>query len=174
MRPPDPTDEELMAAVRRGDRDSYDELYTRWHLALFRYLLRRTCSRPHAEEALQETWLRVYKYRRSYAPERAFKPWVFRIATNAGHDATVAAPETMTLRPEAVPASFDDARRLETRDLLVRVLHALDPLDRRALLLLGSGLSSTDVAEILDTTASTVRTRAQRARKTLKERLDVH
>jgi len=163
-----------MAAVRQGDRSSYDELYARWRLPLFRYLLRRTCSRSHAEDALQETFLRVYKYRSSYAPERAFKPWIFRIATNAGHDARAPAPETMMLRPEAVPTSFDDRRRLEMRDLLVRALHALDPGDRRALLLLGCGLNSSEVAEILEMSASTVRTRAQRARKALKERLDVH
>mgnify|MGYP003885667575 CR=1 FL=1 len=76
-----------MALVQRGDRAAYETLYTRWRLPIFRFLLQRTCSRERAEEAHQETWMRVYRYRASFRADRPFRGWIYKIAANVGYDA---------------------------------------------------------------------------------------
>ncbi|MCB9765996.1 MAG: hypothetical protein H6739_39845 [Alphaproteobacteria bacterium] len=80
----EPSDEVLMARVRQDDRVAYEQLFARWRQPLYRYLHRRTGSASLADDAFQETWLKVYKHRARFDPARRFKPWLYRIATNGG------------------------------------------------------------------------------------------
>ncbi len=59
----DTIDAAMMIRLQGGDRTAYEELWSRWRHRIFQFLLRRTGSRQHAEDAFQRTWLKVYKYR---------------------------------------------------------------------------------------------------------------
>ena len=172
MTAPSPSDEDLMRRLQRGDQDAYTELYRRWRLPIFRFLLRRTCSRSHAEEALQETWTRLYRYRRSYDPGRPFRSWLYRVASNAGHDARRPQPEQLFLREDLLEASYSTQQQLQVRNTLIVALHRLSPSERRLLLLVGEGFTSSEVSEILKIPPSTVRTHLSRARRSIREALD--
>ena len=76
-----------MVLVQCDDRAAYEQLFTRWSPPLFRFLGRRTGALEQAEEAHQETWLRVYRWRKRYDPKRPFRPWIYTLAANAGRDA---------------------------------------------------------------------------------------
>jgi RNA polymerase sigma-70 factor (ECF subfamily) len=151
------SDEALMVRVQADDRDAYVLLHGRWRERLFAFLLRRCGARSEAEEALQETWLRVYRWRQRYDRSRPFRPWIFAIATNAGRDA---------YRPE--PHLFElDVQPGEPgglRDLVVSALAALDADDRRLLLLAIEGFEGPEIAQMLGITAGAVRVRLSRAR----------
>lgn len=166
------TDEALMRRVQQGDRAAYDALYHRWTPRLFPFLHRRTGHRRLAEEALQETWLRVHRFRDRYDPEQAFKPWLYRIATNAGRD-TWRRPRF----DEFEPPEGDDGGalwgQLWVRDAILKSLHALDARDRRLYLLVVEGFSVAEAGRMVDLTPSTARTRIQRARARIQESLDV-
>ncbi len=166
----DTTDAAMMVRLQDGDRRAYEELWSRWRHRIFQFLLRRTGSRQHAEDAFQRTWLKVYKYRQSYDPNRPFRSWLFRIAANAGSDARRADGDLFYLPPEAL----EDVRwatprdSFEIRDLAAKALHALGVSDRRILLLTIEGFSSPEIAEMLDMNQATVRVRLHRARHTVR------
>ena len=159
------SDEELMVHVQGGDRSAYEELYARWKDQVFAFLVRRTGASQHAEEAHQETWLRVYRHREKFDTQRSFRPWLFTIAANAGRDCK--RPDPTLFR---MPGKGDDIAAL--KDLLVFALHAISPLDRRLLLLTAEGFSSRELAEIEDMNPPAVRARLSRARRSIREAID--
>jgi RNA polymerase sigma factor (sigma-70 family) len=158
------TDEQLMACVAAEDRGAYDELYARWRGPVFRFLARRTGSLAAAEEAHQEAWLRVYRHRHRYDAMRPFRAWLFTIAANCGRD-TARPDPTLHRLPLEAGDPFD------LRDQLVTALGALDPADRKLLLLSAEGFSGPELAEMLELGAGAVRMRLHRARQRVREAL---
>jgi len=159
------SDEDLMVRLQQGDRHAYQMLYQRWSVPVMDFLLRRTGRRAQAEEALQETWLRVFRYARSYRAGRPFAPWLFRIAVHAGHDAREPYPDSFELQ-----GSYVD--RPELRDRVLGILHGLPADDRRLLLLKVQGFNASEIGEILDCRPGTVRMRLTRIRRHLQGELE--
>lgn len=163
-----------MARAVSGDKDAWRELWARWNARIHAFLLRRTGSRTAAEEAGQQTWIKVWKYKHSYDGRRPFRSWLFRIAVNAGHDAARAEASMWTLDEDAlknIPAA-ENRNTLELQQLLAEALHELAPVDRRILLLTIEGFSSTEIGELLEMNATTVRVRLHRSREQLRGSLD--
>lgn len=80
------SDERLMSAVMAGDQVALATLVTRHHAPLLGYLYRLVGGdRPLAEDLAQETLLQVV-WQRMHSPDRAFKPWLYTIATNLARD----------------------------------------------------------------------------------------
>lgn len=154
-----------MIRVRAGDRAAYEGLYARWKDPTFRFLVRRTGARAQAEEAHQEAWLRVYRFRAGYDPTRPFRSWLYTIAANCGRDAVK--PELPVF---ALPLEPNDPADL--RDRLVGALMALDPGDRRLILLAAEGFDGPEIAEMLGIGAGAVRMRLHRARQRMREAVD--
>lgn len=164
-------DQRDRAAMRRlddGDRGAFDELWHRHRERVFAFLLRRTGSRPCAEDALQQTFTRVYRYRASYDPTRSFRSWLYGIAANVGTDARSAQAEMWEPLPTSLAARGDLEARTHARTVLVQALHSLEGTDRRVLLLTIEGFRSPEIAEMLDMNPNTVRVRLMRARERLR------
>lgn len=85
-----PSDDDLVGRLRRGDAKAGETLVQRYHEPLFRYLNRQVGTANVAEELLQQTWLSVFEHLEQYKFDEhggvGFKAWVFRIATNKAHD----------------------------------------------------------------------------------------
>ncbi|MEA2123708.1 MAG: hypothetical protein QOI80_490 [Solirubrobacteraceae bacterium] len=77
------TDEQLVAAVRRGDERAFEQLYERYQRRIAAYVYGMVNDYGRAEDLTQEIF--VSALRRMCATERpiAFKPWVYEIARNA-------------------------------------------------------------------------------------------
>lgn len=156
-----------MAEVRGGSRGAYEELVHAWGERVFSFLLRRTGTRFAAEEAYQETWLRVWQWRSRYDAARAFRPWLFTIASNAGFDSRKPRRDDFELVVE--PSGCTDP--VPARDSLVKALHVLSPADRRLVLLAGEGFNATEIGHMQDLKAGTVRMRLKRARERMSSAL---
>ena len=77
-------DHGLADRARRGDRQALATLYERYRRRLFGFLVRTTGAQGQAEDLFQEVWMKAIRAIRQYDPEKGpFKPWLFRIATNA-------------------------------------------------------------------------------------------
>jgi RNA polymerase sigma-70 factor (ECF subfamily) len=82
------TDEELVARFRGGrDPDAFDTLVRRYEQELFGYLRRYLGNAELAEDVFQETFLRVHTKSGGFERGRAFRPWLYAIATNQAIDA---------------------------------------------------------------------------------------
>src|SRR6185295_12290994 len=79
------SDDELIAAVARGDAAALRELYGRYERPLYRFLARLTGGRD-VEDLSQETWLRVVRSASRFTPGRRLSTWLFQIALNLTRD----------------------------------------------------------------------------------------
>ena len=88
MQPSSQSDEELLMDYReRGDSEAFSELVRRYERELYSYLRRYLGDAEMAEDAFQAAFLQVHRKCQHYEPGRAFRPWLYTIATNQAIDA---------------------------------------------------------------------------------------
>jgi RNA polymerase sigma factor (sigma-70 family) len=82
----DATDEDLVAAARRGDNDAFGQLFGRYHKRIGAYVARMIGDAQHAEEIAQEAFISAMRRMRESGQEIIFRPWIYGIARNAAID----------------------------------------------------------------------------------------
>ena len=106
-----------MSAVMAGDRSALEELVRRHQGPLLGFFFRMLDGdRAQAEDLVQETFLRLLN-QRTYSPARAFKPWLYAVATNLARDHRRAArarpadacDEALAMRPDPSPGPDERA-----------------------------------------------------------------
>jgi DNA-directed RNA polymerase specialized sigma24 family protein len=75
-----------MAAARDGAVDRLGELFDRHAGALHSFFTRRTGDAQESEDLVQETFLRVLRYRASWRGYVCFAGWLYRLAVNLERD----------------------------------------------------------------------------------------
>jgi RNA polymerase sigma-70 factor (ECF subfamily) len=184
----DPTleqsDEELVDALRQGDRAAFDALYDRYFKRVFGFTEKRLHNRADAEETTQEVFITVLGAIDSYRGDAPFAAWVFGITrrTIAGRfkrkrHATVPLvdqePEpNRSGGPEAGPSPIE---LLEVRERLAQLEETLEhklSAEQRMLFRLHH-LEDRPISEIasrLDKTEDAVKSHLYRARRLLLQR----
>ena len=82
------TDEELLIAYRsEGDRTAFEVLVKRYERELYSYLRYYLGNADLAEDVFQTTFFLILKNCERFEESRAFRPWLYRIATNQAIDA---------------------------------------------------------------------------------------
>lgn len=179
------TDDELMARFRRGDMGAFEEIYERYSRLVFHVCRLLLGDAGLAEEAMQETFLRVARGVGEYRGEGKFKAWVMTLCRNCCLTQAKYKRARQVESAERVGADAAGSRvpiRLwpgevaETReqvDLVERGLAELPPRQREAVLLYAvDGLGYREVAEVMEIPMNTVKTLIFRARASLTEFLD--
>src|SRR5262245_56491147 len=102
----EPTDSELMLAVRNGNAEKFGILFDRHYQNVFRFFYRLTGVAATSEDLAQEVFLRMLKYRRGFRPDSQFRAWMYQIARTVHIDrfkkdaAAALTPETTTARED--------------------------------------------------------------------------
>ncbi len=79
----------IVALLRQDDKSAISLLYDNYSEALFGVILRIVQQEPLAEEILQDTFLKIWKYRESYDESKGrFFTWMLNIARNTAIDQT--------------------------------------------------------------------------------------
>ena len=78
-------DEALLDRARRGDRDAFTDLVTKYQDELYTMALRVLGRPADAADVVQETFLRAYMNLPSLRGE-SVRAWLYRVAINCGHD----------------------------------------------------------------------------------------
>jgi len=77
------TDEALMLCVKNDDLDKAAILYERYKKKLYHFFLYKNKNDQElSEDAVQQVFYRMIKYRKSYKDEASFSVWVYGIARN--------------------------------------------------------------------------------------------
>ncbi|OGV97321.1 hypothetical protein A2W24_00500 [Microgenomates group bacterium RBG_16_45_19] len=76
------SDRQLMLELQDGNQAALELLLSRYKSKLFNTIYRLIQDRETAQDILQETFLRVYRERKSYNPVYCFSTWVYTIALN--------------------------------------------------------------------------------------------
>lgn len=133
-------------------------------------------SRQHADDLLQETWLRIHDVRHTYRPGERFLPWFYAIARHIRVDhyrklRRVAHRERQVeFMPEAAAKSFlaRDSAAVDMATLLA----ALPESQREVISMLKiADMSLEDVARATSSTVGSVKQKAHRAYSRLRELL---
>jgi RNA polymerase sigma factor (sigma-70 family) len=80
---PDCTDEELVAAIRRGSDAAFEELYSRYSGRIGSYVRGMVSDHGRAEDITQEIFIAALRRMRDTERPISFKPWIYEIAKNA-------------------------------------------------------------------------------------------
>jgi RNA polymerase sigma-70 factor (ECF subfamily) len=171
------SDSDLLQRVARGDRVAFELLYRRFSRPVFGLALRKLGDRGRAEDAVQETFTAVWRSARSYRPERgAGAPWLYAVARNAIVDRARARSDQLAEAPDVPSREPGPDERAESSYISWRVHRALEelPEHERTVLELAywSGLSQSEVAELLNIPLGTVKTRTRSALAHLADVLD--
>src|SRR5687767_14704620 len=99
------SDNQLIAAVRRGNDHAFEQLYRRYSASIERFVASRVRDRGRAEDLVQEIFLSALRRLRATDSEINFRPWIFEIAKNAAID-----HYRRTSRAEEISIHADDLR----------------------------------------------------------------
>jgi len=76
-------DEELMLYVCSGKVEAFDELYVRYAGRMLAYFTRMlNYDHSHAEDALQDLFLKIAEFPEQFDRTRSFKTWIYSVAHN--------------------------------------------------------------------------------------------
>jgi RNA polymerase sigma-70 factor (ECF subfamily) len=173
---PDCNLETLMAKYQQGDFSAASALIERVSPQLYRFFAAQSASRADADDLLQETWLRVHKVRHTYRPGEPALPWFYAIARHIRIDhyrrsirAVVGERKLMMAPTVAAPAALDGQNG---GDDLATLLAPLPESQREVIQMLKvAGMSLEEVARATSSTVGSVKQKAHRAYKKLKETL---
>ena len=174
-------DADLLARVQRRDPQALAELYDRYGRMVYALILRIVQDRGHAEDLLQETFLRVWNRIDGFDAEQGgAAPWLVAMARNRAIDYL----RYRSRRPESPmsdqetehPALFagmqNDALRLDTAKQIRDALGKLAAPHREAIeLAYFEGMSQTEIAEKMRQPLGTVKTWMRRALQQMREEL---
>lgn len=174
-----PSDAELMARIREGDRDAFADLVDRHKDAVVSYLTRLTGDRDRAEDLGQETFLRLFRSARDYVEQGFLRAYLFRIATNLVRSEGRREMRLRLLLPflprngHQPEAATPGLLREELHRQVARAVASL-PLRYRVPLVLHEieGWSYVDIAQELGCREGTVKSRIHRGRQHLKAKLE--
>ena len=177
------SDRELLLAVRDGDEGALNELIGRKTKPLIQLVQRILGDQEEARDVVQVTFFKVWENRRKFDERWSPNTWIYRIASNLAIDHLRSRksrershePVKQHLRQVADAGSQRDLARLQHGEVaaIFRELAADLSEKQRMVFLLREmeGLSSPEVAEVLNCRESTVRNHLFNARKTLRREL---
>jgi len=166
-----------------GDQEAFGELVVRYERDVFNLTYRMLGNRGEAEDAAQEAFLRAYANLDRYDLARSFKTWVLSIASNHCIDRIRRRRLTWLSLEEPLPphpaltsdtpgpeeATLDHERSAAVQGLL----DELSPDYRVAVVLrYWYDYSYAEIAEMLGTTESAIKSRLFRARQALAQQLE--
>ena len=185
-----PDDDDLMIRLQSGDSAAFGMIVDRHERPLIGFFFQNTRDIQLAEDLTQETLLKVYHQSWDYIPLGRFRGWLFRIARNLliddvrrrSHDALIRAvgrtnhggEELDPLARIADEVVEPDAglHRAEVAALIEEVLSEI-PEDQRMTFVLHhySDLPLAEVAEVMESSEATTKSRLRLAREKLADKL---
>jgi RNA polymerase sigma-70 factor (ECF subfamily) len=165
----------LMARYQHGDFAAAASLVQRLSPQLHRSFLMQFLSRRHADDLLQETWLRIHEVRHTYRIGQPVLPWLYAIARNVRVDHYRKAHRAEG-REEPLPDHSDFPQTPPqsspgTPDLEA-LLATLPDSQREVIVMLKvAGMSLEEVARATSSTVGSVKQKAHRAYERLRTAL---
>jgi RNA polymerase sigma factor (sigma-70 family) len=167
------SDDRLARRAIDGDQRAFSAIYRRYHQSLYRFCLAIVGNSQDAQDALQNTMVKVLAALPGEQRQIALKPWLYRIAHNESIEVLRRRRETEELDPELVSIGAGLADKVDLRERLRRLVADLDQLPERqrgALVMRElAGLDFNEIAAALGTSAAVARQTLYEARLSLRQ-----
>lgn len=171
---------ELVRRMKKGERAAFDELYEQYYDKLFRTACMITGNRADGEDVTQETFIKAYLNCSKLKKEEQFRYWLYKILNRTAWqiakkhakerpeehilelaDTSMAdSPAEKVLQDEQGRAMAAAIRQLEYRQRITVILYYYN------------GLSTKDIARVMECMEGTVKSRLFTARKNLRLQLE--
>jgi RNA polymerase sigma factor (sigma-70 family) len=171
----------LVRLTLGGDSAAFEQIILRYETRVMNTAARLLGARDDARDVAQEVFLRAFKYLHRLDLEKPMEPWLMRITINVCRDAArrrqrrrdtfteIDGLETIDQAPDA----YDGLARKQERLILQKALDSLPEKERLAIVLRDvEGRSTAEVASILQSSETTVRSQVSRGRLRLKTAID--
>jgi RNA polymerase sigma-70 factor (ECF subfamily) len=179
----------LVTELQAGSETAFDWLVTHYHGPVYSLCLSMLGDTADAADSTQEVFLKAFRGIRSFRRGSSLKTWLYRIAVREALNnrrwfkrhlqknfSLDAEPEGGFAPVEVEDTSASPYEQMATHEIQDAVQEALQQIPevfRSAVILRDlEGLSYEEVAEVLDCSVGTVKSRILRGRRTLKELLE--
>jgi RNA polymerase sigma-70 factor (ECF subfamily) len=168
----------IIRAARAGDAAAFEELMQLTERRVAQIAWSVLGNADDVKDAVQETFLRLYRHLKRYDESKNFSGWVSRITVNVCRDQLRRRRSARIFEPLADDAqnashdiaADDDLIRRDEVALLGCAIDQLPPKERMAVILRDlEGMRTHEVAEALGTSVVTVRVQISRARIKLRK-----
>jgi RNA polymerase sigma-70 factor, ECF subfamily len=179
MNPAELSDEQIVKLCREKDKELYGEIIKRYGGKLSRYLRKFIGNEEDLNDALQEIFIKTYRYLYGFDVKKRFSPWIYRIAHNEAvnqirrrHRDNVPLEDVEYKIIDEKNDVIGDLRRKVLKEDLERALADMKMKYREPLILFYFEQKSyEEIGEILRLPTGTVGTLISRGKKMLKEKL---
>ncbi|QEL15908.1 RNA polymerase sigma factor [Limnoglobus roseus] len=171
---------DLIRRWQQGEPAAFETLVRTWEGPIGRFLYRLTRSAETARDLSQEVFTRVYQARHSYRDRGHFSTWIYRVALNLARDEARRSRRVTEPYPDhelaCVGTAADGwAEQQETVAKVVAALGELSPSLREVVVLrYYEEFSFEEMGRLLETPASTLKSRFGVALRQLEDRLAAH
>ena len=170
-------DYRLIRSVQNGDMVAFNEIVDRYKNRLMNVLTRMLSSAEEAEDIVQETFVRVYNHRQSFNFKHCFSTWIYTIALNLGRNELRRRKkfkfyEISDMKGHEAELSIEMKVPNRIPEVLEEAVSSLPEKYKTAFILRDvQELPYEEVAKILSVPLGTVKSRVNRARMMLRDRL---
>lgn len=184
-----PADSELVKRAQHGDNQAFEELVRRYEQKIYNTAFRMLGNHEEAKDAMQDAFLRAYRFLKKFKGDSSFYTWLYRITTNVcltrlkqrqnkeAKTESLDAPitEGEDLQWEIPDYKYNPELLYERQQMQKALQDAINelPSDYRSVVILRDlqGLSNKEVSKALRLSVASVKSRLHRGRVFLRHRL---
>lgn len=181
-------EERLLERLRAGDDAAYEALLERFQTPVYQLVQRLIDDPNEAGDVVQDVFLKVFRGVAGFRGQSSMKTWIYRIAVNEAHnrrrwfsrhrkaevvlDGDQEGSNRIELLSDRGRTPYDWTLNGEMRTAIEEALEGLNPVFRSAVILRDmEDLSYEEIADILDVSIGTVKSRILRGREALRRAL---
>lgn len=182
------SEERMLERLREGDDAAYEALLERFQGPVYQLVYRLVDDPNEAGDVVQDVFLKVFRGVAGFRGQSSLKTWIYRIAVNEAHnrrrwftrhrkaevvlDGDSGEANRIELLSDRGRTPYDWTLNGEMRTAIEEALEGLNPVFRSAVILRDlEGLSYEEIADILDVSIGTVKSRILRGREALRRAL---
>lgn len=183
-------DARLALALRRGSEEAYEILVSSYQQPVYNLVYRLMGDPSDACDVVQEVFLKIFRNIGTFRSQSSLKTWIYRIAVNEAHNyrrwffrhrrqEVVLDGENEGGRsfgdsvPDRSRSPYDRALDGEKRAMIEDALARINPMFRAAVVLRDiEDLSYEEIAEVLEVSLGTVKSRITRGRDAMRRQLE--
>lgn len=182
----------LIINAQKGEEKALNQLVSLWYKRIYNYVYKYCSDEDTTTEIAQQTFIAMFRSIKKLKDIDRFKPWLYRIATNFCYEESRKRKRNRTVSLTVTKGEDDTEEQMEVgeakgnlfnpersfqqeeiKDILLSALSELSG-DQRTVVIMKEyeGLKFTEIAEALNDSENTVKTRLYRGLKNLKEILE--
>ena len=172
---------ETIHKIRKGDKPAFRRLVEEYQQAAYRLSFRILCDEEEAQDAVQESFIKVWMSIGTFNMSKKFTTWIYRIFTNTALDKYRSRKRRNHAPMETVPekiaeiydAGFENDYHNREMAALIQAVSGGLPETQRIVFILRDieGLDSEEVEVILGMKEDSVKSNLYHARKAIREKI---